>query len=135
MSDEHPRQFHSMPEEAQQMGHTLQFGIGLHHAGLNDKDGPLVTRTTTFCNPFQECFQNFMPISVNGSRKLENDTMTNFGVDMMPLFVMDGVLPFQKFLLPIFEPRYRLMIFACTLSLKQRIRSIMEGNCRMETVD
>ncbi|CAL8113723.1 unnamed protein product [Prunus armeniaca] len=35
--------------------------------------------------------------------------MTNFGVDMMPLFVMDGVLPFQKFLLPIFEPRYRLM--------------------------
>ncbi|CAL8113695.1 unnamed protein product [Prunus armeniaca] len=69
------------------------------------------------------------------ARKLENDTMTNFGVDMMPLFVMDGVLPFQKFLLPIFEPRYRLMIFACTLSLKQRIRSIMEGNCRMETVD
>ncbi|CAL2281190.1 unnamed protein product [Prunus armeniaca] len=30
------------------LGHTLQFGIGLHHAGLNDKDGPLVTRTTTF---------------------------------------------------------------------------------------
>ncbi|CAL2281223.1 unnamed protein product [Prunus armeniaca] len=66
-------------------------------------------------------------------RKLENDTMTNFGVDMMPLFVMDGVLPFQKFLLPIFEPRYRLMIFAYTLSLKQQIRSIMEGNCRMGT--
>ncbi|CAL8999021.1 unnamed protein product [Prunus brigantina] len=61
-----------------------------------------------------------MPISVNGSsatlndiirknfpeefaeRKLENDTMTNFGVDLMPLFVMDVVLPFQKFLLLIF---------------------------------
>ncbi|BFG42500.1 hypothetical protein CerSpe_287740 [Prunus speciosa] len=36
--------------------------------------------------------------------------MTNFGVDLMPLFVMDGVLPFQKFPLPIFEPRYRLMV-------------------------
>ncbi|CAL9014791.1 unnamed protein product [Prunus brigantina] len=35
-------------------------------------------------------------------RKLENDTMTNFGVDLMPLFVMDVVLPFQKFLLLIF---------------------------------
>ena len=44
------------------------------------------------------------------ARKLENDTMTNFGVDMMPLFVMDGVLPFQKFPLPIFEPWYRLMV-------------------------
>ncbi|XP_057950653.1 DExH-box ATP-dependent RNA helicase DExH14 isoform X2 [Malania oleifera] len=51
-SDEHPRQFLSMPEEAIQMvlsqvtdlnlRHTLQFGIGLHHAGLNDKDRSLV---------------------------------------------------------------------------------------------
>ncbi|KAL5544599.1 hypothetical protein UlMin_008383 [Ulmus minor] len=51
-SDEHPRQFLSMPEEALQMvlsqvtdqnlRHTLQFGIGLHHAGLNDKDRSLV---------------------------------------------------------------------------------------------
>lgn len=41
-----------MPEEALQMilsqvtdqnlRHTLQFGIGLHHAGLNDKDRSLV---------------------------------------------------------------------------------------------
>ncbi|KAL6270215.1 hypothetical protein ACE6H2_027126 [Prunus campanulata] len=68
-------------------------------------------------------------------RKLENDTMTNFGVDLVPLFVMDGVLPFQKFLLPIFEPQHRLMIFACTLPLKQRVRSIMEGNRRMGMVD
>lgn len=51
-SDEHPRQFLSIPEEALQMvlsqvtdqnlRHTLQFGIGLHHAGLNEKDRSLV---------------------------------------------------------------------------------------------
>ncbi|KAG8652395.1 DExH-box ATP-dependent RNA helicase DExH14 isoform X2 [Manihot esculenta] len=51
-ADEHPRQFLSMPEDALQMvlsqvtdqnlRHTLQFGIGLHHAGLNDKDRSLV---------------------------------------------------------------------------------------------
>ncbi|KAL0335587.1 UNVERIFIED_CONTAM: DExH-box ATP-dependent RNA helicase DExH14 [Sesamum radiatum] len=51
-SDEHPRQFLSIPEESLQMvlsqvadqnlRHTLQFGIGLHHAGLNDKDRSLV---------------------------------------------------------------------------------------------
>ncbi|KAI3673352.1 hypothetical protein L6452_39470 [Arctium lappa] len=51
-SDEHPIQFLAMPEEALQMilsqvtdqnlRHTLQFGIGLHHAGLNDKDRSLV---------------------------------------------------------------------------------------------
>ncbi|XP_065878645.1 DExH-box ATP-dependent RNA helicase DExH14 isoform X2 [Euphorbia lathyris] len=51
-ADEHPRQFLSMTEEALQMvlsqvtdqnlRQTLQFGIGLHHAGLNDKDRSLV---------------------------------------------------------------------------------------------
>lgn len=51
-SDEHSRQFLNLPEEALQMvlsqvsdqnlRHTLQFGIGLHHAGLNDKDRSLV---------------------------------------------------------------------------------------------
>ncbi|KAJ8773139.1 hypothetical protein K2173_028316 [Erythroxylum novogranatense] len=51
-SDEHPVQFLSMTEESLQMvlsqvtdqnlKHTLQFGIGLHHAGLNDKDRSLV---------------------------------------------------------------------------------------------
>ncbi|CAN0876921.1 DExH-box ATP-dependent RNA helicase DExH14 [Linum grandiflorum] len=51
-SDEHPIQFLSMEEEDLQMvlsqvmdqnlRHTLQFGIGLHHAGLNDKDRSLV---------------------------------------------------------------------------------------------
>ncbi|XAR63795.1 DNA helicase [Bertholletia excelsa] len=51
-SDEQPRQFLSMSEEVLQMillqitdqnlRHTLQFGIGMHHAGLNDKDRSLV---------------------------------------------------------------------------------------------
>ncbi|GAA0146069.1 DNA metabolism protein [Lithospermum erythrorhizon] len=51
-SDENHRQFLQMPEEALQMilsqvtdqnlRHTLQFGVGLHHAGLNDKDRSLV---------------------------------------------------------------------------------------------
>ncbi|KAI3955130.1 hypothetical protein MKX01_034159 [Papaver californicum] len=51
-SDEHPIQFLNMAEEPLQMvlsqvtdqnlRHTLQFGIGLHHAGLNDKDRSLV---------------------------------------------------------------------------------------------
>ncbi|XP_042948271.1 uncharacterized protein LOC122281084 isoform X2 [Carya illinoinensis] len=42
-------------------------------------------------------------------RKLEHDSLTNLGVDLMPLFVMDVVIPGQKFPLHIFEPRYRLM--------------------------
>lgn len=51
-SDEHPVQFLNMTDEDLQMvlsqitdqnlRHTLQFGIGLHHAGLNDKDRSLV---------------------------------------------------------------------------------------------
>lgn len=51
-SDEHPRKFIDMPEEAlemilsqitdQNLRHTLQFGIGLHHAGLNDRDRSIV---------------------------------------------------------------------------------------------
>lgn len=53
-------------------------------------------------------------------RKLEHEGLINFGVDLMPLFVMDVVLPCQKLRLNIFEPRYRLMV-----------RRIMEGNRRM----
>nr|GEW45584.1 DExH-box ATP-dependent RNA helicase DExH14 [Tanacetum cinerariifolium] len=51
-ADEHPVQFLAMPEEAlqivlsqvtdQNLRHTLQFGIGFHHAGLNEKDRSLV---------------------------------------------------------------------------------------------
>ncbi|KAH9778122.1 DExH-box ATP-dependent RNA helicase DExH14 [Citrus sinensis] len=56
-SDETPRQFLGMPEEDLQMvlsqvtdqnlRQTLQFGIGLHHAGLNDKDRSLVLVCTS----------------------------------------------------------------------------------------
>ncbi|KAL9272140.1 LON peptidase N-terminal domain and RING finger protein 3-like protein [Drosera capensis] len=56
-------------------------------------------------------------------RKLEHKSLTNLGVDLIPLFVMDAVLPCQKFPLNIFEPRYRLMV-----------RRIMEGNHRMGMV-
>ncbi|KAI9117350.1 hypothetical protein K1719_011516 [Acacia pycnantha] len=53
-------------------------------------------------------------------RKQEHDSLTNFGVDLLPLFVMDVVMPCQKLPLNIFEPRYRLMV-----------RRVMEGNHRM----
>ncbi|KAJ4713056.1 LON peptidase N-terminal domain and RING finger protein [Melia azedarach] len=56
-------------------------------------------------------------------RKSEHDSLTNLGVDLIPLFVMDVVVPCQKFPLHIFEPRYRLMV-----------RRIMEGNHRMGMV-
>ncbi|EYU35798.1 hypothetical protein MIMGU_mgv1a0058341mg, partial [Erythranthe guttata] len=42
-------------------------------------------------------------------RKSEHESLTNPGVDLLPLFVMDVILPCQKFQLNIFEPRYRLM--------------------------
>nr|XP_010936311.1 DExH-box ATP-dependent RNA helicase DExH14 isoform X2 [Elaeis guineensis] len=51
-SDENPRQFLNMSEATlgmvlsqvtdNNLRHTLQFGIGLHHAGLNDRDRSLV---------------------------------------------------------------------------------------------
>ncbi|RRT74169.1 hypothetical protein B296_00018518 [Ensete ventricosum] len=43
-------------------------------------------------------------------RKSEQENLTHLGVDIMPLFVMDVVLPCQKLSLNIFEPRYRLMV-------------------------
>lgn len=43
-------------------------------------------------------------------RKLEHESLTNMGPDLMPLFVMDVVLPCQKLHLNIFEARYRLMV-------------------------
>lgn len=49
-------------------------------------------------------------------RKSEHDSLINFGVDLLPLFVMDVVIPCQKFPLHIFEPRYRLMV-SCDLVL------------------
>ncbi|KAK1435835.1 hypothetical protein QVD17_01605 [Tagetes erecta] len=56
-------------------------------------------------------------------RKMENDNLTNMGPDFLPLFVLDVVLPCQKFHLNIFEARYRLMV-----------RRLMEGNRRMGMV-
>ncbi|KAL8130307.1 hypothetical protein V2J09_019462 [Rumex salicifolius] len=56
-------------------------------------------------------------------RKSEHESLINPGVDLIPLFVMDAVLPYQKLALNIFEPRYRLMV-----------RRIMEGNHRMGMV-
>ncbi|GLJ46147.1 hypothetical protein SUGI_0972180 [Cryptomeria japonica] len=51
-ADDRPKQFLNFPEEEVEMlvaqvtdinlRHTLQFGIGLHHAGLNDRDRSLV---------------------------------------------------------------------------------------------
>lgn len=43
-------------------------------------------------------------------RKLEHNSLTNMDADLMPLFVMDVVLPCQKLQLNIFEARYRLMV-------------------------
>ncbi|KAL4283734.1 hypothetical protein GQ457_16G031320 [Hibiscus cannabinus] len=56
-------------------------------------------------------------------RRAEHDSLIHLGNDMIPLFVMDVVIPCQKFPLHIFEPRYRLMV-----------RRIMEGNHRMGMV-
>ncbi|KAK7301521.1 hypothetical protein RJT34_12387 [Clitoria ternatea] len=56
-------------------------------------------------------------------REQEHDGLINLGVDTLPLFVMDVVIPCQRFPLNIFEPRYRLMV-----------RRIMEGNHRMGMV-
>ncbi|KAF6171774.1 hypothetical protein GIB67_007295 [Kingdonia uniflora] len=77
-------------------------------------------------------------------RKSEHDGLTNLGVDLIPLFVMDVVLPCQKLALNIFEPRYRLMVTCfCSssssifllLDLKgDEVRRIMEGNRRMGMV-
>lgn len=43
-------------------------------------------------------------------RKAEQENLTNLDSDLVPLFVMDIVLPCQKMSLNIFEPRYRLMV-------------------------
>lgn len=59
----------------------------------------------------------------HAERKAEQETLTHLGIHILPLFVMDVVLPCQKLALNIFEPRYRLMV-----------RRIMEGSRRMGMV-
>ncbi|GER41972.1 zinc finger (C3HC4-type RING finger) family protein [Striga asiatica] len=67
-------------------------------------------------------------------RKLENDSLTNPGADMLPLFVMDVIIPCQKFQLNIFEPRYRLMnmypfgrTLLASIDLKFRLKCLETG--------
>lgn len=43
-------------------------------------------------------------------RKAEMEAVTLAGEEILPLFVMDVVLPCEKMPLNIFEPRYRLMV-------------------------
>ncbi|KMZ61855.1 LON peptidase N-terminal domain and ring finger 1 [Zostera marina] len=59
----------------------------------------------------------------HAERQAEKNKLTNLVGDIMPLFVMDAILPTQKLSINVFEPRYRLMI-----------RRIMEGNRRMGMV-
>ncbi|XP_054822788.1 uncharacterized protein LOC129321082 isoform X2 [Prosopis cineraria] len=63
-------------------------------------------------------------------RKQEHDSLTNFGVDLIPLFVMDVVMPCQKFPLNIFEPRYRLMAI-----IDSTTGSLAEYACEVEITE
>ena len=69
------------------------------------RDIQLVFTSVTLSNIIQKNFPEEY-----AERKSEHEGLTNFGVDLMPLFVMDVVIPCQKFPLHIFEPRYRLMV-------------------------
>jgi hypothetical protein len=60
-----------------------------------------VTLNNIIQRNFQEEYQE---------RKTEMDAITLAGNDILPLFVMDTVLPMQHVPLNIFEPRYRLMV-------------------------
>lgn len=79
-------------------------------------------RTCSISVTLNNIIQRNFPVEY-AERKLENDSLTNMGVNLIPLFVMDVVLPCQKLQLNIFEARYRLMV-----------RRIMEGNRRMGMV-
>uniref|UniRef100_A0A803L9C7 Uncharacterized protein n=1 Tax=Chenopodium quinoa TaxID=63459 RepID=A0A803L9C7_CHEQI len=63
-------------------------------------------------------------------RKSENDSLVKFSVDLMPLFVMDAVLPCEKLPLNIFEPRYRLMV-----TLDSTTGHIAEFACEVEITE
>ncbi|MCL7038688.1 hypothetical protein MKW94_001902 [Papaver nudicaule] len=79
-------------------------------------------RTSSISVTLNNIIQKNFPAEY-AERKSENETLSNLGVHLIPLFVMDVVLPCQKLSLNIFEPRYRLMV-----------RRIMEGNHRMGMV-
>ncbi|CAK9148034.1 unnamed protein product [Ilex paraguariensis] len=98
----------------------LQFSakFGEKNNQYNWEDNPSEATAVTLNHIIQRNFPEEY-----AERKLEHDSSTNVVNDFMPLFVMDVVLPCQKFQLNIFEPRYRLMV-----------RRIMEGNRRMGMV-
>ncbi|KAH9302985.1 hypothetical protein KI387_014568, partial [Taxus chinensis] len=82
----------------------------------------LSPRTYPLSVTLNNIIQKFFPEEY-AERKAEQETLIHLGINMLPLFVMDVVLPCQKLSLNIFEPRYRLMI-----------RRIMEGSRRMGMV-
>ncbi|EPS67063.1 hypothetical protein M569_07714, partial [Genlisea aurea] len=63
-------------------------------------------------------------------RKKEDDSLNHPGADILPLFVMDAILPCQKFQLNIFEPRYRLMVV-----IDPATGSIADHACEVEITD
>ncbi|OMO92274.1 Zinc finger, RING-type [Corchorus capsularis] len=63
-------------------------------------------------------------------RNSEHDSLINFGNDLIPLFVMDVVIPCQKFPLHIFEPRYRLMVIR-----DQATDSVADFACEVEITE
>ncbi|TXG51709.1 hypothetical protein EZV62_024233 [Acer yangbiense] len=93
---------------------AMSFVLALVSCPAADIHGSSVTLNNIIQKNFAEEY---------AERKLEHDSLINFGADLIPLFVMDVVIPCQKFPLHIFEPRYRLMV-----------RRIMEGNRRMGMV-
>ncbi|KAG5035411.1 hypothetical protein JHK87_010321 [Glycine soja] len=62
-------------------------------------------------------------------RKQEHDSLIKAGVDLLPLFVMDVVIPCQRFPLNIFEPRYRLM------AILDSTGSLAEFACEVEITE
>lgn len=89
-----------------------------------------ICRTVLFVSPktypvsvtLNDLIQHNFP-EEHKERKAEMDEVTLGGNEILPLFVMNVVLPHEKMQLNIFEPRYRLMV-----------RRIMEGNRRMGMV-
>ncbi|KVH98501.1 Peptidase S16, lon N-terminal [Cynara cardunculus var. scolymus] len=63
-------------------------------------------------------------------RKLEHESLTIMAPDLIPLFVMDVVLPCQKLHLNIFEARYRLMVI-----LDSTTGSVADYACEVEITD
>lgn len=76
---------------------------------FRDQNIDLFVLIFTFSVTLNNIIQKSFPEEY-AERKSEQESLTHLGVDIMPLFVMDVVLPCQKMSLNIFEPRYRLMV-------------------------